>query len=65
MHGIPRREHEDGDLSSFLAQTRKHLPSVEPRQHHVKHDEVEVDFQGQVQSLEGHRRQPRRSSRLQ
>ncbi len=52
VHGVPRGEHENQRLPARLAQACKHLPSIQPGKHDVKNDQVEIDFQGEVQTLQ-------------
>ena len=55
VHCVARSEHQDG---GFLAASRsaKHLPSVQTGKHHVENDQIEVQFQGQMQTFKAIRR---------
>lgn len=52
VHGIPGGEKEDKHSSARFAQTGQHLPPVKSRKHHVKDDEVDINFHGQVQTFQ-------------
>jgi hypothetical protein len=52
VHGIAGRKKENKHSSARFAQTGQHLPPVKSRKHHVKNDEVDIDFHGQVQTFQ-------------
>ena len=51
VDGILSSEHEDESFSASFANAGKHLPTVERGEQHVKDDEVEVNFEGQIETL--------------
>ncbi len=52
VHRIAGGEHQDQRFPARLAQASEHVPSVLAGKHDIENDQVELNFEGEVQTLQ-------------